>query len=163
MAATKSSPPVTELYIQRATQADAMQALSKLQICFQANPKDLTTLDLLSRAFVVLGQAKKGIEVQKEMARIARDQQRYDVYFQLVEKLLISAPNDEAVQELANLLFAHTGVERIIAITDARNGASIRLLERLGMRLQTTASAIFRGEPCQEHLYVLDRAGCPTL
>ena len=90
-----------ELYIQRGTQADAMQALSKLQICFQANPKDLTTLDLLSRAFVVLGQAKKGIEVQKEMARIARDQQRYDVYYQLVEKLLVSAPNDEAVQELA--------------------------------------------------------------
>jgi len=90
-----------ELYIQRGTQADAMQALSKLQICFQSNPKDLTTLDLLSRAFVVLGQAKKGIEVQKEMARIARDQQRYDVYYQLVEKLLVSAPNDEAVQELA--------------------------------------------------------------
>ncbi len=90
-----------ELYLQRAGPNDGMQALSKLQICVQANPKDLTTLDLLARAFVQLGQPKKGVEVQKEMARIARDQQRYDVFGELVDKLLALAPHDEAVQELA--------------------------------------------------------------
>ncbi len=90
-----------ELYIARGTQPDAMQALAKLQICFQANPKDLTTLDLLAKAFVVLGQAKKGIEVQKEMARIARDQQRLDVLNDVVERLLVVAPDDEAVHQLA--------------------------------------------------------------
>lgn len=90
-----------ELYLARSTQPDAMQALAKLQICFQANPKDLTTLDLLAKAFVLLGQAKKGIEVQKEMARIARDQQRLDIFSELVDKLLTVSPDDEAVLQLA--------------------------------------------------------------
>ncbi len=35
------------------------------------------------------------------MARIAREQQRYDVFGELIDKLLAIAPNDEAVQELA--------------------------------------------------------------
>ena len=90
-----------ELYLQRGAQNDGMQALAKLQICVQANPKDLTTLDLLARAFGKLGQPRKGIEVQKEMARIAREQQRYDVFGELVDKLLELAPQDEGVQELA--------------------------------------------------------------
>jgi len=90
-----------ELYLQRGAANDGMQALAKLQICVQANPKDLTTLDLLARAFGKLGQPRKGIEVQKEMARIAREQQRYDVFGELVDKLLELAPQDEGVQELA--------------------------------------------------------------
>lgn len=90
-----------ELYLQRGAANDGMMALGKLQICVQANPKDLTTLDLLARAFGKLGQPRKGIEVQKEMARIAREQQRYDVFGELVDKLLELAPQDEGVQELA--------------------------------------------------------------
>ncbi len=90
-----------ELYLERAGPNDGMQALAKLQICVQSNPKDLTTLDLLARAFALLGQPRKGIEVQKEMARIARDQQRYDVFSELVDKLLQAAAHDEQVQELA--------------------------------------------------------------
>jgi tetratricopeptide (TPR) repeat protein len=90
-----------ELYLQRGAPNDGMQALAKLQICVQANPKDLTTLELLARAFGQLGQPRKGIEVQKEMARIARDQKRLDVFAELVERLLAAAPGDEAVQELA--------------------------------------------------------------
>ena len=40
-----------ELYLARNQPNDGMQALCKLQICFQANPKDLDTLGLLARAF----------------------------------------------------------------------------------------------------------------
>ena len=90
-----------ELYLERGAPNDGMQALAKLQLCVQANPKDLTTLDLLARAFVQLGQPRKGIEVQKEMARIARDQKRLDVFSELVDKLVSVAPQDEGVQELA--------------------------------------------------------------
>ena len=57
-----------------------MQALAKLQICFQANPRDLDTLGLLARAFTQIGQAAKAIEVQKEMARIARDTGKTDLF-----------------------------------------------------------------------------------
>ena len=62
-----------ELYLQRGAPNDGMQALAKLQLCVQANPKDLTTLDLLARAFVQLGQPRKGVEVQKEIGSRNRE------------------------------------------------------------------------------------------
>ncbi len=78
-----------------------MQALAKLQICFQTDPRDLDTLGLLARAFTQIGQAAKAIEVQKEMARIARDTGKNDLFQELVAKLLKLAPNDEGVKRLA--------------------------------------------------------------
>jgi tetratricopeptide (TPR) repeat protein len=90
-----------ELYLHRGSAPDGMQALAKLQICFQANPRDLDTLALLARAFTQIGQAGKAIEVQKEMARIARDANRPDMFRELVAKLVKLAPNDEGVRELA--------------------------------------------------------------
>ncbi len=90
-----------ELYLGRGQPNDGMQALSKLQICFQANPKDLDTLGLLARAFAAIGQASKGIEVHKEMARIARDQGKLDTFRELVTKLEKMAPNDDAVKQLS--------------------------------------------------------------
>jgi tetratricopeptide (TPR) repeat protein len=89
-----------ELYLARNQQNDGMQALAKLQICFQANPKDLDTLALLARAFAAIGQAAKGIEVQKEMAKIAREQGKLELFKQLVDKLQRAAPNDEGVKAL---------------------------------------------------------------
>jgi tetratricopeptide (TPR) repeat protein len=90
-----------ELYLARGGGNDGMQALSKLQICFQANPRDLDTLGLLARAFTQIGQAAKAIEVQKEMARIARDGGQGELFAELVAKLTKLAPNDEGVQQLA--------------------------------------------------------------
>ena len=90
-----------ELYLARNQPNDGMLALAKLQICFQANPRDLDTLGLLARAFNHIGQAAKGIEVQKEMARIARDSGKVDVFRDLLAKLQKLAPNDEDVKRLA--------------------------------------------------------------
>ncbi|HAT33936.1 MAG TPA: GNAT family N-acetyltransferase, partial [Janthinobacterium sp.] len=63
----------------------------------------------------------------------------------------------EAVAAALALIFAHTAVERILGVTDARNLASLRLLERLGMDELETKAAIFRGEECMEHTYVIRR------
>ncbi len=90
-----------ELYLARGGGTDGMQALSKLQICFQADPRNLDTLGLLARAFTQIGQAAKAIEVQKEMARIARDGGQHELFSDLVAKLRKLAPNDEGVQQLA--------------------------------------------------------------
>jgi tetratricopeptide (TPR) repeat protein len=90
-----------ELYLERAQPTDGMQALAKLQICFQANQRDLDTLALLARAFGAIGQAGKGIEVQKEMARIAKEQGKTELFKQVIEKLQRLAPNDEGVRALA--------------------------------------------------------------
>jgi RimJ/RimL family protein N-acetyltransferase len=62
----------------------------------------------------------------------------------------------EAVGAARTLLFEHAGVRRLECVTDTRNAASIRLLERLGFRLEHTEDAIFRGLPCREHHYVCE-------
>jgi len=90
-----------ELYLSRNAPNDGLQALAKLQICFQANPRDLDTLTLLARAFNHIGQAAKAIEVQKEMARIARDTGRADLFHEIVGRLTKLVPNDETVRRLA--------------------------------------------------------------
>ena len=63
----------------------------------------------------------------------------------------------EAVREAIRLIFRSTPVEKVLAVTDARNRACIRLLERLKMTKTKTVEAMFRGEPCQEHHYELLR------
>ena len=59
----------------------------------------------------------------------------------------------EAVRSVIDLVFDHAPVGQIVAITDARNQASIRLLQRVGMRRVATTQAIFRGSPCTEYRY----------
>ncbi|MFZ5897543.1 MAG: tetratricopeptide repeat protein [Myxococcota bacterium] len=93
-----------ELYLGRGTREDGLQALAKLQVCFQADPKDLDTLGLLGQAFTLIGQADKAIEVYKEMARVARDQGRGDVYDGLVDHLRSVAPDDDQVRAFESFL-----------------------------------------------------------
>jgi tetratricopeptide (TPR) repeat protein len=89
-----------ELYIERGTREDGLQALAKLQVCFQADPRDLDTLSLLARAFALIGQEGKALEVQKEMARLAREQGKLDLYKELLQHLRRVAADDEAVKAL---------------------------------------------------------------
>ena len=63
----------------------------------------------------------------------------------------------EAVTAALALLFARADVEIIEGITDARNMPSIRLLERVGMRLDRSQETPFKGELCTEHVYSLTR------
>ena len=93
-----------ELYLSRGGPQDGMQALSKLQICFQANPRDFDTLNLLARAFNAIGQGGKAIEVQKEMARVARDSGKPDLFREIVERLVRVAPQDDGVRKLQGQL-----------------------------------------------------------
>ena len=62
----------------------------------------------------------------------------------------------EAAGALIAMLREHTEVRRLVGITDVRNIASARLLERLGMTLEAEEETIFRGEPCREARYALD-------
>jgi tetratricopeptide (TPR) repeat protein len=80
-----------------------MQALAKLQLCFQQDPRDLDTLGLLAQAFTAIGQAPKAIEVQKEMARIARELGQPELYRRLVNELSEVVPEDETVRALVRM------------------------------------------------------------
>jgi tetratricopeptide (TPR) repeat protein len=97
---TRFARIAAELYIERGTREDGMQALAKLQVCFQADPRDLDTLSLLARAFSLIGQDGKALEVQKEMARLAREQGKLDLYKELLVHLRKVAADDEAVKAL---------------------------------------------------------------
>ena len=63
----------------------------------------------------------------------------------------------EAVTSVLDLLFATGKVDVVEAITDARNAPSIRLLERVGMRLKRTQQMPFKGEMSTELVYSIAR------
>ncbi|MCC6553609.1 MAG: tetratricopeptide repeat protein [Polyangiaceae bacterium] len=100
-----------EIYLDRGDPSDGMAALAKLQISFKENPKDLETLTLLARAFDLLNQPAKAIEVQKESARIAKEAGRVDQFAAIVTSLLARAPDDEGVRQLAAQLVPSSTVD----------------------------------------------------
>lgn len=92
-----------ELYLKKGDRESGLQALAKLQVCFQADPKNMDTLALLAQAFNMIGQQTKSLEVYKEMARIAREQGQVQLYQQLLAHLRSAAPNDEQVRDFRTL------------------------------------------------------------
>ncbi len=98
---SKHAKVAAKMYLERGQTNDAMTALSKLQISFKENPKDLETLGLLAKAFDKLGQGPKAIEVLKEAARLAKEAKKTDEFNQLLDVLLARAPNDDVVKQLA--------------------------------------------------------------
>ncbi len=105
-----------ETYLQRNGPNDAMTALSKLQIAFKANPKDLHTLSVLAKAFDAINQPKKAVEVLKEAARVARDKDESE-FTRLTELLKQRAPDDPAVDQLVKQAVQRSSVE--IAVAEA--------------------------------------------
>ena len=64
----------------------------------------------------------------------------------------------EAVGESIRMLFGHTAVDRVIGITDIRNGPSIALLQRVGMRQVGKQESVVKGESCSEFVYAMTRS-----
>lgn len=92
-----------ELYLKRNTNEAGLAALARLQLAFQANPKDLDTLSLLAQAFDLIGQPDKALAVHVEMARIARDQGRAQLFGEILGHLKQVAPQNDQVQALDRL------------------------------------------------------------
>ena len=63
----------------------------------------------------------------------------------------------EALSGLIARLFERAGLERIEAVTDARNAAAMALLARLGFAIASTADAAFKGGMCREHTYMRNK------
>ena len=89
---------------------------------------------------------------------LAADGESAEIGFSLGRPFRGKGIGAAAVREAIGLIFQETGARRVIGITDARNEASIRLLERVGMRRASSAPALFRGESCIEHTYEIARA-----
>ena len=71
----------------------------------------------------------------------------------------------EAARALLDVAFDALGAHRVYARADARNGASIRLLERLGMRCEARfrENQIFKGAWCEEVVYAVLASEWPAL
>ncbi len=83
---------------------DTKLALAKLQPCFSADPRDLSTLRLLARAFEQLGQIQKTVSVLKEVARICAEENRDAEQASVLRKIVTLAPGDaEARRDLSQL------------------------------------------------------------
>ena len=89
-----------QLYLTQGTRESGMQALARLQLCFEADPRDLETLALLAQAFDVIGQSSKGVEVYKEMVRIAFEADQKELHARYLAHLMRVAPNDPQVRAL---------------------------------------------------------------
>ena len=90
-----------EIYLERNEANDAMAALTKLQLAFKEDPKDLDTLGLLARAFDQLEQPGKALEVMKEAARVAKDAGKAETFNAILDALVERAPDDALVKQLA--------------------------------------------------------------
>jgi len=118
-----------ELYLARRTRDDGMLALAKLQICFQADPKDLETLGLLAQAFTAIGQEAKAVEVYKEMARLAREQNKGELYSQLLGHLRQVAPSDDQVRAFESVMPSGQSVRPMEPSHASISDSDLELLE----------------------------------
>ena len=112
-----------------------------------------------SGEWVQLGIADRGTNalIGDIGIRVSVEAKEAEIGFTLVAQVQRRGLATEAVTEAIALIFEQTKVGRVVAITDARNLPSIRLLERLGMHRIASENAVFQGEPCIEYVYELAR------
>jgi RimJ/RimL family protein N-acetyltransferase len=91
---------------------------------------------------------------------VAADGSSAEIGFTLSSQAQGRGLGTEAVSQAIRFLFQNTSIAYIQGITDARNTASVRLLERVGMQRTATLSAVFNNEPCLEHTYIISRWDC---
>jgi len=79
------------------SEGEPKRALSKLQLCFKDNAKDVETLHMMAMAFEGLGQLPKALSVYKELARIHVEQGNTVESEQVWAHLAQLAPDDADV------------------------------------------------------------------
>ena len=106
---------------------------------------------------IAIAEPNSGLLIGDIGAFLDHDGRYAEVGFTLARHAQGRGVATAAVREAISLIFAATEVDRVFGITDARNAASVRLLERVGMRRTETTSAVFRGEHCVEYVYAVLR------
>jgi tetratricopeptide (TPR) repeat protein len=111
---------LAEMYLER---GDAKHALSKLQPCFKANPKDIPMLELLAQAFELLGDVKKTVSVLREVAGLHSEAGSQHQRIQVLKKILEVNPGDpRASKELD--AFTEAGAAGPEAYAEAERAAA---------------------------------------
>jgi tetratricopeptide (TPR) repeat protein len=93
-----------ELAQQLLAAGDTRRALSRLQVCFKADPKDVETLQLLAQAFTALGQTAKTVSVYRELSSVQASKGQTEAERETLHRILEIAPRDEeAIARLREL------------------------------------------------------------
>ena len=90
---------------------------------------------------------------------VADDSEQAEVGFTVSPAAQGQGYGSAAVAEAIRMVFEQTAVRQVVAITDVRNIASVRLLERVGMTQVESRDTVFKGEPCTEWVYAKRRDG----
>lgn len=101
---------LSSLYLER---TDPKRALTKLQICFKADPRDVQTLEMLAEAFRQLGQLPKTISVLKEIARLHGELGAQEPRRRTLQRVLELDPNDAEAKLAAASVFQGPGTGQI--------------------------------------------------
>lgn len=88
---------------------------------------------------------------------LAADGSALEIGYTLARAAQGAGRASEAVRLALDAVFAHTPAAHVQAVTDLRNTASVRLLQRLGFVVLATQDTLCRGEPCREQVFVLPR------
>ena len=88
---------------------------------------------------------------------LAEDASHAEIGFTLTRHAQGRGLATAAVRAAIQLVFEFTTAKRVLGITDARNHASIAVLERVGMQRQEERAAVFRAESCIEYVYAVLR------
>jgi len=92
---------LAELYMER---GDAKRALVKLQICFNADPTNIQTLEMIAEGFRKLDQTLKMLSVYKEIARLLAVAEQHEQLTQILRKILeVDPDNIDAKKDLARV------------------------------------------------------------
>ncbi len=88
---------------------------------------------------------------------LAHDTRQAEIGFSLSGKHQGQGYGAEAVERLLNYLFSDLGMHRVVATCDVENHASVKLLERVGMRreAQMIENIWFKGAWGSEYLYAV--------
>ena len=82
-----------------------------------------------------------------------RDAESAEIGFTLARESQGRGLASEAVALVVESVFASSRVVKVRGVTDARNAASIRLLERVGFGKVSEHQATFNGEVCTEYVF----------
>jgi aminoglycoside 6'-N-acetyltransferase len=135
--------------------ADMAKAfLSEMNVCQLMQPGTWVQLGISEPA--------SGLLLGDIGLRLSDSQDEAEVGFTLAPHAQSRGIATAAVSAAIEFVFLHTSAERVLGITDARNSASIRLLERVGMVKLGSTSVVFKGESCTEDRYAKYRdSGAP--
>lgn len=120
-----------------------------------------TVTDLIAGDWIQLGIADaKADELLGDLGLfLAHDGQWAELGFTLERQSQGQGHASRAVRLAIELVLAASSVGEIRAVTDVRNLASIKVLDRTGFRFAARQQAVFKGEACEELVYLLRRAG----